>query len=153
MTTQLIRRTRRPLLAPARAFGDFDQMLAGFFRPVSNLATLDSNGWTPAVDIRETNEAFVVEAELPGMSKGDVDVTFEDSVLTISGERTFEDEGDEGEEKNYRRIERRYGSFSRSFTLPREVNGDAVKAAFKDGLLTVTVPKKEQVKPRTIKIN
>ncbi len=147
--TNLIRRTRKPWPETANLFGDFDNMMAGFFRPVGEMAPVTGDGWTPAADIRETKEAYLVEAELPGLSKEDVSVTFENGILTLSGERRFEKET---EEENYRRVERRYGSFSRAFSLPREVDAEGVKATFKDGLLTVTVPKIEQAKPRTIDI-
>lgn len=150
MNDRLIKRTRRPLTETTNLFGDVDQMLAGFFRPVSDMAPLGRSGWMPAVDVHETKEAFLVEAELPGLSKDDVTVTFEDGLLTLSGERKVDEES---EDKNYRRVERRYGAFSRSFNLPREVDAEAVTAKFKDGLLRITVPKKEQVKPRAIKIN
>lgn len=148
--TRLIKRNRRPLAEPAGIFPDFDQMMAGFFRPVGELPTTQRAGWVPAVDLEETDEAFVVEAELPGLKKDDVEVTFIDGMLTLSGERKFEEEK---EEKNYRRLERRYGSFSRSFNLGRQVDGDNVKAAFKEGMLSVTVPKKEAIKPRSIEIH
>lgn len=150
MTNKLIRRTRRPLLEPTHFLGDFDQMLAGFFRPVGDMAPVGSDGWTPAVDVRETKDAYLIDAELPGMTKDDIMVTFEDGVLTLSGERKVEEET---EEESYRRVERRYGSFSRSFNLPHEADPDGVKATFKEGLLSVSVPKKEQVEPRAIKIN
>lgn len=147
--TKLIRRTRRPLSEPVSLLPEFDQMMAGFFRPVWDLQTR-SGGWMPAVDVQETDNAFLVEAELPGLGKDDVNVTFEDGVLTLTGERKFEEET---EEKNYRRVERRYGSFSRSFNLGRQVDAEAVDASFKDGLLTITVPKTEAVKPRSIEIH
>ena len=147
--TNLIRRTRKPWPETGNVFGDLDNMMAGFFRPVGEMAPFTGDGWTPAADIRETKEAYLVEAELPGLSKEDVSVTFENGILTLSGERRFEKET---EEENYRRVERRYGSFSRAFSLPREVDAEGVKATFKDGLLTVTVPKIEQAKPRTIDI-
>ena len=147
--TNLIRRTRRPWPETTNVFGDFDNMMAGFFRPVGDMAPATNGGWTPAADIRETKEAYLVEAELPGLTKEDVNVTFENGVLTLSGERKLESET---EEDNYRRIERRYGSFTRSFSLPREVDAEGVNATFKEGLLTVTVPKVEQAKPRSIAI-
>lgn len=144
--------TRRPLrgsvLEPTEFFGDFDRMLSGFLRPLSGGA--GSSGWMPPADLRETADAYIIEAELPGVRRDDVELTYDDGVLTFSGERRFEAED---EEKNYRRIERRYGSFSRSFRLPREVKADEVTAAFEDGLLTITVPKGEDARPRTIKIN
>ncbi len=147
--TNLIRRTRKPWPETTNLYGDLDNMMAGFFRPIGDMAPFTQNGWVPAADIRETREAYVVETELPGLAKDDVSVTFENGVLTLSGERKLEAET---EEENYRRVERRYGSFSRSFSLPREVDAEGVKATFKHGLLTVTVPKVEEVKPRTIDI-
>lgn len=110
---------------------------------------LSNRTWMPAVDIRETAEAFLVSAELPGLSRDDINITLEDSVLTLSGERRFEKEA---EKDNYHRIERSYGSFSRSFTLGSGVEAEKVKASFKDGVLTVTVPKREESKPRKISI-
>lgn len=148
--TRLIKRNRRPLAEPASLFPDFDHMMAGFFRPMGDLPTMSPAGWTPAVDVQETDDAYLLEAELPGLNKDDVNVSFEDGVLTLTGERKFEEET---EEKNYRRIERRYGTFSRSFNLGRHIDSDKVEATFKDGLLTVTVPKTEAVKPRTIEIH
>lgn len=112
---------------------------------------LERSGWTPAVDIRETEDAFLFTAELPGLDKNDVHITVENKVLTLSGERTWSEE--EEEEKNsYHRIERAYGNFTRSFTLPNAVDPSKVEAKFKDGLLTITVAKAEEVKPREIEI-
>jgi len=145
MANTLIRRPRRATLQPTDFIGNFDRMLSGFFQPV-----VGAEGWVPAADLRETDKAFIIEAELPGVSKEDVELTYEDSVLTFSGERKLE--SDE-EEQDYRRIERRYGAFSRSFRLPREINADEVTASFTDGVLTVTVPKGESARPRSIRIN
>ena len=103
----------------------------------------------PAIDVRETEDCFEFTAELPGLTKDEVEITIEDKVLTLSGERKFE--GDE-ERNGYHRIERAYGSFSRSFTLPNEVDQEKVKAVFENGLLAVSIPKAEQVKPRKIEI-
>lgn len=106
--------------------------------------------WIPPVDVREHDDALEFTAELPGLAKDDLDITVEDRVLTLSGERKFES----GEDKNgFHRIERSYGSFTRSFTLPHEVEQDKVTAVFKDGLLTVRIPKTEQAKPRKIEIS
>jgi HSP20 family protein len=107
------------------------------------------SSWAPAVDIYETDKEISMKAELPGMQEKDIDIKVEDNVLSISGERRMEKEI---KEENYHRIERAYGSFNRSFTLPRTVDRDAIKAAYKDGVLTVTLPKKEEVKPKQIKI-
>lgn len=105
--------------------------------------------WAPAVDIKETPEAFTVEAELPGMSKDDVKVTVQDGVLTIQGERKHEEETDD---KKHHRIERIYGSFLRRFTLPDNVDENSVKANFKDGLLTLNIQKAEPKEPKAIEV-
>ncbi|SFM54148.1 Hsp20/alpha crystallin family protein [Marinobacter pelagius] len=106
--------------------------------------------WAPAVDIKETDQAFTVEAELPGMSKDDVKVTVHDGVLTIKGERRQEEET---EDKKMHRIERFYGSFMRRFTLPDNVDENSVKANFKDGVLTLTINKAEPKEPKAIEVN
>jgi len=105
--------------------------------------------WTPAVDILETENELVLKADLPEVKQENLDIRVEDGTLTLRGERKFEAVENE---KGYHRIERSYGSFSRSFTLPDSVQAEGVKAAFKDGVLTVTLPKKELSKPRQIKV-
>jgi len=111
---------------------------------------LSNRTWMPAVDVRETDDSYIVNAELPGLTKKDIDITLEDNVLRLSGERRFEKED---ERDDYHRIERAYGSFSRAFTLGGGVDASNVKASFKDGVLTVTVPKAEETKPRRIEIH
>lgn len=106
--------------------------------------------WHPAVDVKETEEAFTLHAELPGLSKEDIQITLEDNVLRLAGERRFEKDE---EKDNYHRIERAYGSFSRSFTLGSGIDSTKVSANFKDGVLTLTVPKAEESKPRQISIS
>ncbi|MGM0480552.1 MAG: Hsp20/alpha crystallin family protein [Pseudomonadota bacterium] len=108
-----------------------------------------SSDWTPAVDIKETPEAFNIEAELPGMSKKDVKVTVQNGVLSIEGERKHEEETDD---KKQHRIERFYGSFLRRFTLPDNVDENSVEAHFKDGVLSLTVTKTEPVEPKSIEV-
>jgi len=105
--------------------------------------------WAPEVDVEETKDAIVLRADLPGMNKKSMHISVEDGRLTISGERNSE-QTDNG--KNFHRIERTYGSFCRSFALPATVLGDKVEATYKDGVLEVTVPKAEEVKPREIDI-
>lgn len=109
-----------------------------------------SQGWTPAVDIRETDNAFIAEAELPGLKKDDINVSIEDNLLTISGERRLE--RDEKKD-NYHRIERSYGSFQRSFSLPRGVDATKVEAKFSDGVLKLSLPKSEVAKVRKIAVS
>jgi HSP20 family protein len=106
--------------------------------------------WAPAVDIKETGQAFTIEAELPGMSKDDVKVTVQDGVLSIQGERRQEEEtGD----KKHHRIERVYGSFVRRFTLPDNVDENSIRASFKDGVLSLTLAKAEPAEPKAIEVN
>jgi HSP20 family protein len=106
--------------------------------------------WAPAVDIKETDQAFTIEAELPGLAKDDVKVTVHDGVLSIEGERKHEEES---KDRKHHRIERYYGSFKRRFTLPDNVDENSVKAAFKDGLLTLTVQKAEPAQPKAIEVD
>lgn len=105
--------------------------------------------WYPAVDVKEDEKAFYVTADLPGIKKEDVDISIEGNRLCISGERSFESEE---KKENYHFIERGYGKFSRSFTIPSAVDVDNIKATYKDGVLTVELPKKEEVKPRKVAI-
>src|SRR5215212_1103378 len=105
--------------------------------------------WNPSVDIFENKDQIVLEAELPGMNREDFDLSVENNVITLRGERRFEkkDEGD-----NYHRVERSYGSFTRSFTLPQTVSADGAQAEYRNGVLRVTLPKREEVKARRIEI-
>jgi HSP20 family protein len=105
--------------------------------------------WTPAMDLLETEEQFVLRADLPGLSESDVHIELEDNVLTVSGERKAEHEA---KREGFYRMERAYGSFSRSLTLPKGIDPEAVTAAFDRGVLEVRVPKPEQRKPRRISI-
>ncbi len=105
--------------------------------------------WTPAVDILETDNELVVKADLPDVDMKDIQVEIENGTLTLKGERKFEKEE---KETGYHRIERSYGSFARYFSLPDTVEADKVKADYKNGVLTVTLPKKEVAKPRSIKV-
>jgi HSP20 family protein len=106
--------------------------------------------WSPCVDMSETKDNIIINAEIPGMNKEDVKVSVQDNVLTLSGERKQEKEE---KNANYHRIERSYGSFSRSFTLPTPVQSDKVKAIYKNGMLRITLPKTEEVKPKEIPIS
>ena len=105
--------------------------------------------WSPSCDIYETENDIVVKAEIPGVKKEDVKLTMQDNVLTLSGERKFEEET---KKENYVRVERGYGSFTRSFTLPPFVDEKKISAEFKDGLLEVKLPKLEQAKPKEVEI-
>jgi len=105
--------------------------------------------WYPAVDIYETPENIVLQAELPGMNQEDITVEVRENALILKGERKREKEI---REENYHRIERAYGTFQRAFTLPGTVQQDQVKAKYKDGILEIILPKKEEIKPKQIKV-
>jgi len=107
-------------------------------------------GWLPALDAHEDKESFTVQVELPGFKREDIQVSLQDGVLTISGERKEEKVSKETE---VHRQERYYGKFARALTLPTAVAADKVKAAYKDGVLTVTLPKAEEAKPKQIDVN
>jgi HSP20 family protein len=111
--------------------------------------TQDLSSWTPAVDIYEDAEHLRLTAELAGIDPKDVDIRLENGTLTLMGERKLQKEE---KQENYHRIETRYGSFSRSFTLPTYVDVEKVKAEFKNGLLNVYLPKREESKPKQIKV-
>src|SRR6058998_2366377 len=106
--------------------------------------------WAPAVDIYETEHELVVKADLPEIDPKDLDIRVENNILTIRGERKFEKKVNED---NYLRVERAYGSFARSFTLANTVNSDAIKADYQNGVLTLNIPKREEAKPKQIKVN
>ena len=124
-----------------RVFGD----LVGRTGEESNLTP-----WAPAVDIYETEHEMVVKADLPDVNPQDLNIHVENNILTIRGERKFENKVNE---ENYLRIERSYGSFSRSFSLANSVNSDAIRADYQNGVLTLSIPKREEAKPKQIRIN
>ena len=105
--------------------------------------------WKPTVDLSETEEGFEVKAELPGMKKEDIKVEMNDGLLILTGEKKQEKKDDK---KNYHRIERAYGKFERSFRLPSNVKGEEIKAKYKNGVLTIEIPKSEEAKPKEIAV-
>ena len=107
-------------------------------------------GWTPAVDLYEDRDSLVVKAELPGMKKEEINLSFQDGVLTVSGERKHEREGQEGETF---RSERYFGKFQRSVSLPASVDASKIGATYKDGVLMIELPKAEEAKPKQIQVN
>ncbi len=109
----------------------------------------ESVGWTPACDIYEDEEGVALRFELAGVDPKDVDVRFENGVLTVKGERKLEEEE---KRENYHRVERSFGTFTRSFSLPGSVDAEKIKAETKNGVLTVTLPKKSEAKPRAIQV-
>ena len=138
-----------PLRDLMTAQRDFDRMFRGVFSPEGE-GDLSTRTWAPPVDIYENGDNLVLKAEVPGVNPDDVEIRVEDNTLYLKGERKFEKEV---KEQNYHRVERTYGTFTRSFSLPNSVDADKVTASYNDGVLTLTMPKKEEAKPRTIKIN
>lgn len=134
-------------------FVDFDSFPSGLrlFQDSVNRMFAEPNArpWVPPVDIQETENELVVKADVPDVDMKDIDVRMENGTLTIRGERKFEAKKNEG---GWHRVERSYGSFERAFTVPETVNPEAVKADYKNGVLTITLPKKEVAKPRQIKV-
>ena len=129
-----------------------DSQLNRLFSDFFGHATQEQNltTWAPAVDIYEGENELVVKADLPDVKPEELDIRVANNILTIRGERKFDKKLDE---KNYLRVERAYGSFARSFSLANTVNTDAIKADYKDGVLTLSVPKREEAKPKQIKVN
>ena len=133
---------RRPTRSPFRFYSPF-------FAPLHTRTDADAYNWVPSVDISETDANFEVRAELPGVAKDDLRVSVKDNLLTLSGEKRQENVDDT---QNYRRTERRYGSFERRFALPPEVATDDIKAEYSDGVLTLSIPKPEASKPTEVPI-
>jgi len=138
--------------SPTRDFAALEvDRLNRMFDAVFSGEPMTSSAWVPAVDIYETAEKdVVVKVEVPDMKREDIKVTFENNVLTIEGERKA---SDEVKNDQYHRIERRYGAFRRSFTLPASVDGSRIQAAYQDGILKITMPQRAEAKPRQITID
>jgi HSP20 family protein len=108
-----------------------------------------TTAWAPALDISERKDAYLVTVEVPGVEPEDLDITMEDGLLTIKGERQFTSESSE---QQFHRVERRYGAFRRSITLPAQVQADQIEATFDNGVLQIVVPKAEEAKPKRIQV-
>ena len=138
---------------PFREMEEFQNRLSTLFgrplRRTNGREEITLPEWTPLADITEDDKEYLIKAELPEMKKEDVKVTVENGVLTISGERKFEQEE---KKKKYRRVERGYGTFMRSFTLPDDADFNKVNAQFKNGVLMVHVPKSERAQPKQIEV-
>ena len=132
------------LMKPEPFSGDLHRLFNTLFED-----TVPNQRWTPAMDLVEADDHFVLKADLPGLSEADVSIEVRDNALTISGERKAEHEK---RERGFYRVERSFGRFSRSLTLPEGVDADAISANFDRGVLQVTIPKPEQRKPRRIQI-
>ena len=145
MTTLLpILRSRPWATRPRMNF--FDRFFDNFDLPT---VFSEDRDWMPKIDISETETDFVVSAEVPGMAKDDISITMTDGLLTLSGEKNHEHEDKKG---NYHLVERRYGSFKRSMRLPENVEPDKIDAAYKEGVLTITIPKPAPVEAKKIEI-
>ena len=137
---------------PFRAVTTLQDQINRLFNDTFERTGDESNlsAWAPAVDIYETEQELVVKADLPDVDPKDLDIRVENNILTIRGDRKFEKKVNE---ENYLRVERSYGSFARSFTLANTVDSDAIKAEYQNGVLTLSIPKKEEAKPKQIKVN
>ena len=124
----------------------FDDSMRGI-RPEEN--ALSSGIWSPPVDIYETEGDVILKAELPEVNQKDIDIQVENNTLTLKGERRFEKET---KKENFHRIERAYGTFTRSFTLPNAIDQEKIHADYKDGVLKITMPKREETKAKQIKV-
>jgi HSP20 family protein len=130
--------------------GEVNRLLDTFVGRPMNAATAQGRTWLPAVDMHETKDNLVLKVELPGVREKDVSVSITGDLLTIRGERRWEDES---KDQKFLHVERVYGQFERLIQLPMAVQADKVKAAYRDGILEITLPKAEELKPREIKID
>src|SRR5271155_4433801 len=137
---------------PFRGAATLQEQVNRLFGNALDRSSEESNltAWAPAVDIYETEHELVVKADLPEVDPKELDIRVENNLLTIRGERKFEKKVSED---HYLRVERAYGSFSRSFSLANTVDADAIKADYQNGVLTLTIPKREEAKPKQIKVN
>ena len=142
---------RRPIRSGWRDLEAMSNRMSQFFDTVPFSTDSVNRGWAPHVDVIETDEELTLTAELPGLSENDVMINLENSVLSISGEKTAIRNEDETEQRSHV-WERRYGSFNRSFTLPRTVSTEDISALFENGVLTIHMPKVPEAKGRTIEI-
>ena len=135
-------------------FQEFENLLDRYNRSGGVSKRLDTDlsfaDWSPSVDIEEEDDKYIIKADLPGVDKKDIEVKFEAGVLTIRGEKQTETKTDNGNKRH--RTERFHGSFARSFTLPDAVKADDMNASYKDGVLSLTIPKEEKAKPKAINI-
>ncbi len=145
-------RTMNRFEQPFRGASSLQEQINRVFNDVVGHAGEESNltPWAPSVDIYETENELVVKADLPDVNAQNLDIRVENNILTIRGERKFESKVNED---NYLRIERAYGSFSRSFALANSVKTEAIRADYQNGVLTLSLPKREEAKPKQIKVN
>ena len=141
--------THRPMKNLFNLHNEMGRIFGDLFTTHEDGTDMEDASWIPTVDISETETGFDIRAELPGVSEDDISVSVTDNVLTVKGEKQHEEKTDG---RNYHRVERRYGRFQRSFTLPRHIKTGAIKAEFKDGVLSLEIPKAEEAKPTEISI-
>jgi len=137
-------------LAPWQELENMNRQLSHLLDDTPTSGLGEAEQWAPRVDIRETGDALLVQAELPGIAKKDIQLEVKESVLTISGERRYEKDV---KEENVHRVERIYGNFSRSFSLPNNIDTNKVEASMKDGVLEIRLPKRDSAKPKAITIH
>ena len=137
---------------PTSIFDDMDKMISNVFENDWNFPVRSITNWSPPVDVKETDDSFTINADIPGLNKKEVNVNVANGIVSISGERKFDEKK---ESDNYHYRERQYGSFSRTFNIPDSVKEDDISASFKNGILTIELPKTEVALPkkREIKIN
>jgi HSP20 family protein len=128
---------------------ELDQVFGHQTRPVNGDSAIATSNWVPSVDIKEEKQGFLIEADIPGVAPKDIEISMENGVLTIKGERRAESQEDG---KNYKRVERTYGSFYRRFSLPDTADAEKITASGKNGVLQISIPKQEIAKPRKIKV-
>jgi len=138
-----------PLRDAWRLQNELDRLFDATLRGANGETESLGNGWAPPVDIYEDAEGVTLTAELPGFTAGDIDLRVENNTLTLKGERKLEKAD---KKDNYRRVERTYGAFSRSFSLPTTVDTDKIRAESKNGVLTVFLPRREETKPKQIRV-
>lgn len=142
---------RSPLARWGFSGDEFDRVVEGFFRPLRWVEEATSDNFVPAMDINERENEFVVRTDLPGVQKGDINVTLENGVLTITAERKREEVKEQGDREIRREV--RYGRYARSLRLGTQIDEKGVKANYRDGVLELILPKAEQVKPRKISVD
>jgi HSP20 family protein len=140
---------RSPLADVAVLQNRLNSIFSDFARPEAEQESLAMGNFIPPVDVYEDEHQLVLKLEVPGIKQEDLDVRLENQMLTVKGERKFESDQ---KEENFHRIERRYGSFTRSFTLPQTVDTATPKASYEHGVLTISLPKKEAAKPKQVKV-
>lgn len=145
----LVRWRNRAGLRPWNPLGELEGHMDRLFSDFAGDLSWHGGEWMPAIDVKESDNTYTLEADLPGVKKEDVELTIVDNVVTIKGERKREEQV---EENGYHRVERSHGSFQRSFTFPEGFDGGNVKAHYENGVLRVTLPKREEAKPKRIEV-